>query len=200
MTVIGITGPTGAGKTTALEVLRDMGAEVVDCDALYYDLLRRDEPLRQALRDAFGEIFLPDGELDRRKLGTLVFGDPAALARLNAIVYPAMGAAVGALLAASPAAVGVVDAINLMESGLGARCDWTVAITAPREVRLRRIMARDHIDEAYAARRIDAQKPDSYYRKHCTFLLENRADSREDFRHLAEEFFAGLLEIARETD
>ena len=198
MTVIGLTGPTGSGKTTALEVLGEMGAVVVDCDALYYDLLREDQALRGALTAAFGEIFLPGGELDRRKLGTLVFGNKKELDRLNAIVYPAVRGAVERILAASPAELGVVDAINLMESGLGELCRWTVAITAPREVRLRRIMARDGIDEAYAARRIDAQQPDSYYRKHCSFLLENRADSREEFRRLIGEFFTDLLEMPAE--
>ena len=73
MTVIGLTGPTGAGKTTALRVLEDMGF-VVDCDALYYELLKTDEDLRKNLRDTFGDVFLPDGQLDRPMLGRLVFG------------------------------------------------------------------------------------------------------------------------------
>ena len=195
MTTIGLTGPTGAGKTTALEVLQNMGAVVVDCDALYYDLLREDQDLRGALAATFGEIFLPNGELDRRKLGTLVFGNKKELERLNAIVYPAIRRAVKRILDNSSADLGIVDAINLVESGLAELCQWTVAITAPREVRLRRIMARDGIDEAYAARRIDAQKPDSYYRKHCSFLLENRAGSREEFRRLIGEFFSDLLDM-----
>ncbi len=66
MIVLGITGPTGAGKTTALEVLAELGFEIVDCDALYYQLLRTDEFLRRALEEAFGPVFLPDGSLDRR--------------------------------------------------------------------------------------------------------------------------------------
>jgi len=195
MMVIGITGPTGSGKTTALEVLKTMDACVVDCDALYYDLLRRDESLRQALKGAFGEIFLPDGELDRQKLGKLVFGNQKELNRLNAIVYPAVTAAVEQILHQSDAPVGVIDAINLLESGMGELCDWTVAITAPRDVRIRRIMARDRISEEYAVRRVDAQKPDSYYKKRCSFLLENRAGSQKEFSGLIREFFADLLAL-----
>jgi len=83
MTVIGITGPTGAGKTTALEILEEWGFEVVDCDALYYRLLRTDPALRRSLVDAFGPVFLPDGQLDRRALAGRVFGDPAELAKLG---------------------------------------------------------------------------------------------------------------------
>ena len=198
MTVIGLTGPTGAGKTTALGVLESMGFDVVDCDALYYDLLKTDGDLRKRLEDAFGNIFLPDGQLDRRGLGRLVFGDAAALERLNAIVFPAVTAAVRARLAACEGRGLVVDAINLVESGLGELCDFTVALTAPAEVRVRRIMARDGISEDYARRRVAAQKNDSYYRRHCTLVLENRAGSRAEFEQLIREFFQDILETAGE--
>lgn len=195
MIVIGITGPTGSGKTTALDALKAIGAEVIDCDALYYKLLRSDEDLRKALIDAFGQIFLPSGELDRRKLGTLVFGNQKEMKRLNSIVFPAVSGAVERILQNSNAPIGVIDAINLIESGMGELCDWTIGITAPRDVRIRRIMARDKITEEYAASRVDAQKPDSFYKKRCSFLLENRAGSKEEFRKLIGEFFEDLLEM-----
>ena len=198
MTVIGLTGPTGAGKTTALGVLEGMGFAVVDCDALYYELLRRDQALRSKLTDAFGDVFLPDGQLDRPGLGRRVFGDAAALERLNAIVFPAVTAAVRERLAACEGRGLVVDAINLVESGLGELCDFTVALTAPAEVRVRRIMARDGISEDYARRRVAAQKNDSYYRRHCTLVLENRAGSRAEFEQLIREFFQDILETAGE--
>ena len=67
MIVIGLTGPTGAGKTTALAALAGLGFEIVDCDKLYYQLLARDGGLRNALEAAFGPVFLPDGNLDRRR-------------------------------------------------------------------------------------------------------------------------------------
>ena len=201
MTVLGLTGPTGAGKTTALEVLRRMDFQVIDCDALYYRLLREDPALRQALRDAFGEVFLPDGSLDRRGLAARVFGDSRELKRLNAIVYPAMCTAVGQILqkCAQNRRKGVaIDAVNLVESGLGELCAATVAVTAPPELRLGRIMARDGLTEEQAQARIAAQKPDGWYRKHCTFLLENRAESKAAFEALMEEFFEGVLEVLSE--
>ena len=136
---------------------------------------------------------LADGQLDRAALGAVVFGNSKELERLNGIVFPAVTLAVEERIAACTARGLVVDAINLIECGLGARCDVTVAITAPPEMRLRRIMARDGIGEAYARRRIEAQKKDSYYRKHCDFLLENRAGSQEEFARLIREFFEDFL-------
>lgn len=193
MTVIGLTGPTGSGKTTALAALERRGFQVVDCDALYYRVLERDQSLRRGIREAFGDVFLPDGQLDRRALGDIVFGDPAALERLNALVYPAMSAAVRQIMENCTKKGLVIDAINLIESGLGDLCDWTVALTAAPDVRMRRIMARDGISEERARARIAAQKPDKFYRRRCTFLLENRAGSKAEFDRLIDSFFADLL-------
>ena len=130
MTVIGLTGPTGAGKTTALRVLEDMGFTAVDCDALYYELLKTDGELRRQLLDTFGNVFLPDGQLDRPTLGRLVFGNKKALDKLNAIVFPAVTAAVREKISACSGRGLVIDAINLIESGLGELCDCTIAVTA----------------------------------------------------------------------
>ena len=198
MTVIGLTGPTGAGKTTALRVLEGMGFEAVDCDALYYELLRTDRELRGKLTQAFGQVFLPDGQLDRKTLGAQVFGDKKALEKLNAIVFPAVTAAVREKISACAGRGVVVDAINLIESGLGALCAFTVAVTAPADVRIRRIMERDGISEDYARSRVAAQKSDGYYRRNCTLVLENRAGSSAEFEQLIREFFQDFLETAEE--
>lgn len=192
MTVIGITGPTGSGKTTALAALERLGFQVVDCDALYYQLLARDQNLRQGIREAFGQVFLPDGQLDRRALGDIVFGNPAALDKLNGLVYPAVSAAVKQKIENCTKKGLVIDAINLIESGLGDLCDWTVALTAAPDIRMKRIMARDGISEERAKARIAAQKPDKFYRRNCTFLLENRAGSKAEFDQLIYSFFADL--------
>ena len=87
MLTIGITGPTGSGKTALLDRIAVHGGLVIDCDALYYALLQANAELRAALETAFGAVFLPDGTLDRQKLGALVFHDEAALTRLNEIVF-----------------------------------------------------------------------------------------------------------------
>lgn len=195
MIVIGITGPTGAGKTTALDVLAEMDFEIVDCDALYYQLLRTDEALRRSLREAFGEVFLPDGRLDRRAVAKRVFGDVRELEKLNGAVFPAVSAAVEQKIMNCSQKGLAIDAVNLVESGMGGLCAATVAVTAPPSVRLKRIIARDGLTEEQARARIAAQKPSDWYRDKCTFLLENREEDRDAFAALMRSFFQNLLEI-----
>ena len=126
-----------------------------------------------AIAGAFGDVFAEDGSLDRQKLGTVVFGDPAALETLNAIIYDRLPRELRRRMDGSDAPVVGIDAINLIESGLCGMCRRTVAVTAPPEVRVRRIMARDHIPEDYARLRVQAQKDEEFYRTHCTDVLVN---------------------------
>ncbi len=196
MTVVGITGPTGAGKTTALNVLRDMGGAVADCDAVYHNLLRASVPLRNELKTRFGgEIFDQNGDLRRKELGAIVFEDPAALADLNAITHRHVVAELERLIARAEAegrpAV-ALDAIALLESGAGALCDVTVAVTAPEELRVRRIMAREGISEEYARARARAQKPSAWFEARCTHTLRNSGE-REALEARARALFQSIL-------
>ena len=191
--IVGITGPTGAGKTSALRALEQLGGCVLDCDAIYHDMLRSDDGLRNAITSAFGNVFTLDGQLDRQKLGTLVFGDPQQLERLNTIIYAHIPRELERRMAASPAPIIGIDAINLVESGLSKLCDRTLAVLAPVEDRIRRIMARDRISEEYARLRVAAQKDDVFYRTHCTDILENTSAAPEAFQNTALLFFQRRL-------
>ena len=198
MTVIGITGPTGAGKTTALGALEALGGRVVDCDAVYHDLLISSEPMRTELRERFSEeVFQSDGSLDRKALGAIVFNDNQSLADLNAITHKYVGLVVDEIIAQADRdglpAVGI-DAIALIESGIGSRCHCTVAVTAPDEVRLKRIMAREGIPEEYARSRVDAQKKEDWFRANCTYVLVNDCASPAEFHDRARALFQTILE------
>ena len=189
--IVGLTGGTGAGKTSALAALEDLGGTVLDCDAVYHQMLRTDPALREAITAAFGPVFCPDGSLDRQKLGTLVFSDHAALDRLNTIVYEYLPPEL--LRRAQGHTLVGLDAISLMESGLGRLCACTVAVLAPAEDRVRRIMARDGISEDYARLRISAQQPDAFYRERCSHILENNCATPAQFREQARIFFRSML-------
>ena len=189
--IVGLTGGTGAGKTSALAALEDLGGTVLDCDAVYHQMLRTDPALREAITAAFGPVFCPDGSLDRQKLGTLVFSDHAALDRLNTIVYEYLPPEL--LRRAQGHTLVGLDVISLMESGLGRLCACTVAVLAPAEDRVRRIMARDGISEDYARLRISAQQPDAFYRERCSHILENNCATPAQFREQARIFFRSML-------
>lgn len=195
---IGITGPTGAGKTTALKALEALGACVLDADAVYYALLAENRELKWRLMERFGRgILAADGTVDRKKLGAIVFADPAALADLNRITHGFVGVELDRREAAAHAAgisTVAIDAIALIESGLGATCDVVVAVLAPPEVRIRRIMARDGITEEYARSRVNAQKPDCFYRQNSHHVLENDGSlSAEAFYKAAYDYFRTIL-------
>ena len=172
--IIGITGGTGCGKTTLLELIARQGGLVLDCDAIYHQLLQRDHSLLQAIEDRFPGT-VTDGALDRKKLGAIVFSDETALLDLNRITHSAVKAEVLRLLESAPA-LSAIDAIGLFESGLDALCDVTVAITAPEEDRVRRLMARDHISEDYARSRIAAQHSNEWFVEKCSYTLENSGE------------------------
>ena len=194
--IFGITGLTGAGKTTLLREIERAGGFVVDCDAFYYEELAAKGDLYRGLCNAFPGAFSENGELDRAVLGNIVFGNEEELAKLNAVIYAHLPKAILAKAAQRSEMLIALDAINLVESGLAALCDRTIAVTAPEEVRLARIMARDGIDRERAQKRIAAQKQEAYYRLHCDAVIEN-VGSEQEFAALAAELLSHQREEIR---
>lgn len=197
MVVLGITGPTGAGKTTALREVERLGGAVIDCDAVYHELLEGDTALQDALEKEFGPLRDGSGAIDRKKLGTIVFNDPERLEALNAIAWRAVTDRVGALLEAfreQGRSLAAIDAIALLESPLRELCQLTVAVLAPPEVRVRRIMLREGISEEYARARVRAQRPDTYFSQNCDCVLVNDFVSTEEFAGLVRKTLEELIQ------
>ena len=169
--VIGITGGTGCGKTTLLEAIESCGGLVLDCDAIYHELLQTDKEMLSAIENRFPGT-VEGGILQRKKLGAIVFGSEEALQDLNRITHGAVKREVLRRLEEKPK-LAAIDAIGLFEGGLAQLCDVTVAVCAPVEDRVQRIMLRDGISEDYARARIAAQKPDTWFRERCDYVLEN---------------------------
>ena len=183
--ILGITGGTGCGKTTLLEAVRRRGGLTLDCDAVYHALLASDQEMLDSLRESFPECF-QGGDLQRKQLGALVFSDPQALTLLNRITHTAVKREIKRCLSPAPE-LAAIDAIALFESGLGELCDVTVAVLAPREDRIKRLIRRDGITRQYAESRIDAQHPDGWFRENCDYTLENNGTC-EEFSVKCEEF------------
>ena len=199
MTIIGITGGTGAGKTTALRVLTAFGAHMIDCDALYHELLVTDKEMLRELDARFPGV-VEDGVLQRKKLGAIVFGDEKALLDLNRITHAYIRKSVEETILREKekgTPVVAIDAIALLESGIGELCDFTVGIIAPEEVRIKRIMLRENISEKYARLRVSAQKSNAYFRSVCDYTLENACDTMEAFEVVCTEFFDQKLKEER---
>jgi|GEM_PF-1688399 dephospho-CoA kinase len=178
MKIIGLTGGSGTGKTTALHAMTALGAYPIDCDELYHRLLAEDAALRQALVDRFGGTVANEhGGIDRLALGAIVFGDESARKDLgqvtNSFIVNAIHAEIAKGEAAGAPAV-IIDAIGLVESGCAALAHRNIAITAPMEVRHARILQRDaFLTEETAWARLRAQKNDDFFREHCDYVLDN---------------------------
>ncbi len=191
MTILGITGPTGAGKTTLLQEVEKLGGAVIDCDAVYHELLKSDLTLQNRLEQEFGPLRDETGTIDRKKLGAVVFRDSEKLNTLNAIAWKTVVPQTCERIEAyQKQGIGLiaVDAIALLECPIKELCQLTVAVLAPPEVRVRRIMAREGISEEYAWSRVKAQKMDAYYIQNCDYVLVNDCASAEEFAQKAQEF------------
>ena len=183
MSIVGITGPTGCGKTTALSVLRDFGALVLDCDAVYHELLESNSQLTAELDQAFPGT-VKDGVLDRKAMGAVVFNDPAALGKLNAISHRHIALEINKRLenwAMSGGRLAALDAIELISSGISECCDVLIGVLSDKNLRAERIMARDGLDETAAWLRINAQRPDDYFKENCHHIIYNNS-TEEEFR------------------
>ncbi len=177
MKIIGITGLTGAGKGTVAEIICENNGYHIDADLVARDVINNSKKVKELLQLEFGnEVLNPDGTTNRPVLAKKAFASSRATEKLNAITHPAITEKVKQIID-EKSNLGysciVVDAIALFESGEDTLCDFTIAVTAPQNIRLERIMNRDSISKERALERINAQKNESYFTEKADFVVKN---------------------------
>ncbi len=193
--VVGLTGPTGAGKSTAAEMFRSLGAEIIDCDRLAGNVLTMPECV-DALKKAFGDDIAPGGSVNRRLLAERAFRSPEETEKLNGITHPAIIREMERRIRAGKEAgvpMVLVDGALLFESGVYRSLDTTIAILADRELRLRRVMERDGLSRKQAEERAEAQKDDAYYCERAGYLL-NGGEGPEFLEKQVRALFRRIME------
>ncbi len=188
MLVVGLTGGICSGKSTVAAMFGQLGAVVIDADRVAHDLQAPGQPLFEAIVSEFGsEVVGDEGRIDRRKLGAIVFADPKARARLEEILHPAIIVECERRIqqaAASGAAVCLLDAALLIESGRHARFDRIILVEASEAVQLERLVARMGIGRDEAMQRIRSQMPSEKKRHHVHFIIDNGGDLEETARQV----------------
>jgi dephospho-CoA kinase len=173
-TVIGLTGNIATGKSLVMRMLQELGVTVIDADKLAHQLMRKGAPVYQAIVQEFGKFILDDnGEISRAKLGKIVFGDPAALAKLEALTHPGVRQEILRQVASAPTPVVAVEAIKLFESGLAEHCDATWVVVAPADLQLKRLVERRKMTPEQAKQRIKAQSPQQEKASKANVVIDN---------------------------
>ena len=189
--VIGLTGGIATGKTLVLRMLKELGAYTIDADDLAHILMRRNGPLYQPIVTEFGRYVLDEnGEIDRGKLGEIVFVSPRALAHLEAITHPVIIAVTRRLIEQAKADVVAIEAIKLVESGLAKECNAVWVVTARPDVQLHRLMTKRRLSNAQARLRLEAQPPQEVWIARADVVIENSGDILETWKAVQRHFAA----------
>ena len=180
MLKIGITGGIGAGKSTVAGIFKVLGVPVFDADATAKNILNTDSVLREQIAATFGSETYKNGLLDRKYLATLVFNNPNQLAKLNALVHPASieAANIWAKHCEEQGSPYILkEAALLFEAGTNVGLDFIIGVTAPVEMRIARVMERDHVTREEVLKRMQHQLDDTEKMKRCNFVIDNNEAS-----------------------
>ena len=193
---VGLTGSIGVGKSFVTSVFKELGAHVLDADQTAREVVMPGSPGLKAVTETFGEEILnPDGTLNRKQLGAVVFGDEQKRQRLNHILHPFIIARQDEILneweAKDPGGIGIVDAALMIESGGYRRFDKLIVVHCRPEVQLERLMLRDKLSRDEAQRRIDSQMPQEEKQKFADYLIDT-SDGFELTKAQVERLYANL--------
>ncbi len=189
--LIGLTGNIATGKSTIAKMLENLGATVIDADALVHELERKGTPVFDDIVATFGPGILDQtGEIDRKALASIVFADPAQLRKLESIVHPAVLIESMHRIMAAETSVIVYEAIKLIEAGRAEMCDALWVVTARSEAQVQRLMRDRHMSEAEARQRVAAQPPQSAKVEQANVVIDNSGSLEETGRQVTAAFRA----------
>ncbi len=185
-TVIGLTGNIGTGKSVVRKMLEHLGAYGIDADQLSHRAMAKGAPGYKPVVEMFGRwVVAADGQIDRARLGKIVFSDPAALTELEKIVHPLVSQAVDMLVQRTTQPVIVIEAIKLLESDLRTACDSVWVTAAPPEIQLKRLMQARGMSEAEARQRINAQPPQAQKTAAAQVVIQNAGTFTETWKQVS---------------
>ena len=174
--VIGLTGPTGSGKSSASRIAEDFGFQVIDCDKTAREATQKGTEGLKALVSVFGEeILLSDGNLNRKALAALAFKDKLSTDLLNKTILPYIADLV---IKQASGRNTLLDAPTLFESGINKICNKTVAVLADKDIRLKRIIARDNLTLKEAETRINAGNDEEFFKKNADYIIYNNGNEK----------------------
>lgn len=189
--IIGLTGPTGAGKSSLRQVAENFGAAFIDCDTVVHSLFETDADCIKAVAAAFGEDTIENGRVNRKALAQKAFASNEKTQLLNETVFPFVTYAILREIEAKKEQIVILDAPTLFESGIDEICCLTLAVLADKEIRTRRIKARDNLSDEAAALRLTAGKDDEFYLNKAQKIIYNN----NDIEALQNDFFAILQDF-----
>lgn len=193
--ILGLTGQTGAGKSTAQSVAQKAGFYIIDCDNVARETVKPGSPALKALTDEFGkEILTETNELNRKKLAQIAFSSCENTEKLNSVLLPFILKNIEEIITNCKNDKILLDAPTLFESGADKLCTKKIGVTAPLNLRMKRIIERDNLTEAEALSRINAGKSDEFFKENCDAVIENSGEKNEfinNFENLLKNILGG---------
>lgn len=185
--VIGLTGNIATGKSVVRRMLEHLGAYTIDADALSHRVITKGAPGYQPVLETFGKWLLdPDGQINRNKLGRLVFADPETLEQLEGIIHPYVRQAIDILIKRAKQRVIVVEAIKLLEGGLSNQCDAIWVADAPEEIQIERLMRKRSMSREDALQRVRAQSAQQDKLKAADVIIRNNGSYEDLWKQVSE--------------
>lgn len=177
--IAGLTGSSGSGKSTVARVFAQNGFSVLDLDVVSRNVASIGSPCVDEIKDYFGDsVILPDGSLDRKGLGEIVFGDKKKLDMLTRITHKYILKEMEDFIECADGDI-LLDAPLLFEADVDKRCDFTIAVLSDRQTQIKRIASRDGISEETATARLDKQHTNEFFMENCDYCIENNRGESE---------------------